>query len=387
MHTTRDIVVVPPLPDNKKTYIIGDVHGSEKCLEKILNDLLKEDNRLFIVGDLADRGENSRKVIKLVLHPDFKNKIYVTRGNHEDMALKHIEELEKRVKDIYACQEINTHRKLDDVLDALSLTQPVLHHLQNGGEWLHQLFLEECGYSVSCHEFSMPGDDSIFLFRENKIIGNRKISMEGDKVIYAADSKIKQIKEFFSSLPYIIHVPASASKHAFNIVHADLPFEEDELLNRLKTKNYMLTKQEKVFATWAREGEFRNKSSAKNMVTYCGHSIVVNKSARAVRFESNTINLDVKTYASGVALVVEHEVKCFLIYARDITGIYVRRPEIFQQVQREVNDYIVKIKKINNPDEITRFFKCNDKEVDVTDLTKESNEKEQCPHLKLPVGM
>lgn len=68
-----------------KDYIIGDVHGALGALEKVINQLQPKD-RLFIVGDLIDRGDDSLGVITFINehNKDQSNpRIYVAQGNHE----------------------------------------------------------------------------------------------------------------------------------------------------------------------------------------------------------------------------------------------------------------------------------------------------------------
>lgn len=59
-------------------FIIGDLHGCYNTLLKLLEKLPK-DPKLIFVGDLIDRGENSKEIIKFVR----KNSHQSTLGNHE----------------------------------------------------------------------------------------------------------------------------------------------------------------------------------------------------------------------------------------------------------------------------------------------------------------
>lgn len=61
-------------------YIIGDVHGCYKTLMALV-DKLPKDARLCFVGDLIDRGPNSKDVIEFVKN----NNHLCVKGNHEDM--------------------------------------------------------------------------------------------------------------------------------------------------------------------------------------------------------------------------------------------------------------------------------------------------------------
>lgn len=74
-------------------YFIGDVPGGAEQLKLVLAKLTEND-RLFLVGDLADRGADSFGVYQLIMEINQARQkeglpiqIYVTHGNHEDMLL------------------------------------------------------------------------------------------------------------------------------------------------------------------------------------------------------------------------------------------------------------------------------------------------------------
>ena len=71
-------------------WIIGDVHGCYDTLLALINKLPKEAEIVF-VGDLIDRGENSKKVIKLIRD----NNYLCVLGNHEEMMIDAIKELKE----------------------------------------------------------------------------------------------------------------------------------------------------------------------------------------------------------------------------------------------------------------------------------------------------
>lgn len=79
---------MPPvlkLPKNTKgrDFVVGDIHGAfdllDKALEEVGFDPAKD--RLISVGDLIDRGKNSRRCLDYLEQPWF----YALRGNHEDI--------------------------------------------------------------------------------------------------------------------------------------------------------------------------------------------------------------------------------------------------------------------------------------------------------------
>ena len=75
-----------------RTIIIGDVHGCNQALEKLLEMVRPDPSREYLVflGDLFDRGPESRDVLLTVkrLASDFGERFVLLRGNHEDYLLQ-----------------------------------------------------------------------------------------------------------------------------------------------------------------------------------------------------------------------------------------------------------------------------------------------------------
>ena len=67
-------------------YIVGDVHGCAKSLERLL-EKIPEDRQLFSTGDLIDRGPDSKRVISLCIERGIRS----VMGNHEHMFLDYID--------------------------------------------------------------------------------------------------------------------------------------------------------------------------------------------------------------------------------------------------------------------------------------------------------
>jgi len=65
---------------------IGDVHGCAKALRGLLSAIApKPRDTLVFLGDLIDRGPDSRGVIELVLKLQKLTRVVVIKGNHEEM--------------------------------------------------------------------------------------------------------------------------------------------------------------------------------------------------------------------------------------------------------------------------------------------------------------
>ena len=68
---------------------IGDVHGCYFTLKALLNEIqINEDDQVFFLGDLIDRGNNSAKVLELLIKLIKEQfQIYCIKGNHEEKLL------------------------------------------------------------------------------------------------------------------------------------------------------------------------------------------------------------------------------------------------------------------------------------------------------------
>lgn len=264
----KDIVVVA---ENTKgeDFFIGDLHGGAEQLKSVLEKITEHD-RLFLVGDLADRGTDNLGVYYLIMEHNnarikagLPTQIHITRGNHEDMLVN-----------FYGVKDDPSH--------------PIYQNFMgNGGEWATQI--------------------------------NEKT--------------LQKIVSFVSELPYITH---GEGLKPFNIVHADMPFNDKELQKRIKDKNFNLTSEEKNYATWARiEGTTPIKDTQRtreDAVTYCGHSI-----GGGVRQNTNHVNLDIGTYYQNlVAVVAHHQSTCELIGDHKLEEEKFENGKSIKSIQQEI---------------------------------------------------
>jgi serine/threonine protein phosphatase 1 len=74
-----------------RTLVIGDIHGKLDLLNRLLDKMEYRagDDRLILIGDLVDRGEDSRGVVTraIALKREAPNNVIILRGNHEAMML------------------------------------------------------------------------------------------------------------------------------------------------------------------------------------------------------------------------------------------------------------------------------------------------------------
>lgn len=76
---------VSPLPTCPRRWVISDVHGQYNTLVNLLSLMSpSREDQVYFVGDLVDRGADSRKVVKLVRDEGYTTLI----GNHEQMMIE-----------------------------------------------------------------------------------------------------------------------------------------------------------------------------------------------------------------------------------------------------------------------------------------------------------
>lgn len=82
---TVNIAKKLPSNINGNDYVIGDIHGMVHQVDLLLKEVKFNESvdRLFLVGDLADRGPNSIDSLSLLLRPY----VHAVMGNHEELLL------------------------------------------------------------------------------------------------------------------------------------------------------------------------------------------------------------------------------------------------------------------------------------------------------------
>ena len=82
-----------PSSDGLYTFTIGDIHGSDAALARLMEVCHNWDanpqNRYVFLGDYVDRGPDSAAVIArlMAMQKTFLDRVTCLRGNHEDMLL------------------------------------------------------------------------------------------------------------------------------------------------------------------------------------------------------------------------------------------------------------------------------------------------------------
>jgi serine/threonine protein phosphatase 1 len=119
-------------------WFVGDIHGCYNTLMDKLDAVHfdKSVDRLISVGDLIDRGPNSKKCIELLKEPWF----HAVIGNHEDM-----------------------------MIGCFNKTWDTSNYIMNGGQWFLKLTTEQQSELVEL-ALTMP------VFME-VVVGNKKIGI------------------------------------------------------------------------------------------------------------------------------------------------------------------------------------------------------------------
>ncbi|MGN1387154.1 MAG: metallophosphoesterase family protein [Bacillus sp. (in: firmicutes)] len=80
----------------ERAFVVSDIHGCYTQFAELLENWDKS-MKLFILGDLIDRGEGSKQVVQKVmeLKAEYQDQVTVLKGNHEDMFLNFLHDPEK----------------------------------------------------------------------------------------------------------------------------------------------------------------------------------------------------------------------------------------------------------------------------------------------------
>jgi serine/threonine protein phosphatase 1 len=97
LFSSSDEGVVMPVvrvPDGQRVYAVGDIHGRLDLFEQLLQRIQADDaargtadTTLILLGDLIDRGPDSRAMVDRAMELAQSGKVRVLAGNHEEMLL------------------------------------------------------------------------------------------------------------------------------------------------------------------------------------------------------------------------------------------------------------------------------------------------------------
>jgi len=182
-----------------KRYIIGDVHGCIKTLKALINRLPK-DAKITFVGDLVDRGEDSKAVIEFVRNNNYD----CVMGNHEVLFIENY----KLLKQSTRLLNLNNWYNLNGGYETLKSYHKIFSNFMESSqlkqdiEWLEKL--------PSYLEYpNIKNDEGRYLVVSHSSVGNKWQYKDYDfnsqefkkfekQVIWSRDKKIYDNKNIFN---------------------------------------------------------------------------------------------------------------------------------------------------------------------------------------------
>lgn len=167
-------------------FIVSDIHGHIKQFNNLLKNWNPDKEKLIVLGDLIDRGPNSKEVIERCMELEKRYGSIILKGNHEDMFCSWF----------YANDDISTLYYSDFVLttlrsfgynvirekDANLIKGNFKEHYLNMVDYLNKLPLYydtknalfvHAGIDLEASELS-DMDNDFFLWARNEFIFNAK---------------------------------------------------------------------------------------------------------------------------------------------------------------------------------------------------------------------
>ena len=92
---------LPSIPDGQRVYAVGDIHGRLDLFEALVAAIEADDaarapaeTLIVLLGDLVDRGDDSRGVIEFARDLQRRRPVRILAGNHEEMFLRSLSDIE-----------------------------------------------------------------------------------------------------------------------------------------------------------------------------------------------------------------------------------------------------------------------------------------------------
>ena len=92
---------LPSIPDGQRVYAVGDIHGRLDLFESLVAAIEADDaarapaeTLIVLLGDLVDRGDDSRGVIEFARDLQRRRPVRILAGNHEEMFLRSLSDIE-----------------------------------------------------------------------------------------------------------------------------------------------------------------------------------------------------------------------------------------------------------------------------------------------------
>lgn len=204
-----------------KNYVVSDIHGQDKMLSKLLRHLdvrFGDDYKLYIVGDILDRGYGGYNIYKLITSSDYADKVVLLKGNHEHFLCQFISMQQfddnQGFLGVYLHPNNGTRYTIAGVAKALledgwdSVTKEYSEIVEKYGE---QSIKTMCAAAI-CAEFEQQLKEQLALYKVEASEPNTNLL---GQMVY---TRLKEMAEYFSSLPNYLPVETKLDK--FLLVHS-----------------------------------------------------------------------------------------------------------------------------------------------------------------------
>ncbi|MES2203730.1 MAG: metallophosphoesterase [Pseudomonadota bacterium] len=319
-----------------RDFVSTDPHGSLNEMRQVIA-LLRGGDRLFLCGDYVDRGKDSLGLIRYLKKNQQQGKlIFMIRGNHEDMMLETLQDIELmlamskgtdlfggwRVWQAYCAQkEIQVAYPWCQSLDKTECKNILksyralrrLYCLQHDA-FLRENYQEDDCYTGQIRDYLNDIKDKYSFFSRLDDRVNNKQAW----VFSLRQAECAEVKAFIAhdQMPYGIRVKEAQQGEKtikpFDLFHA-APLSDERICGVLS--GVALTEEERECVTWARPTGCWHPGSVRMVVgdilpkshrTYLGHSVNGSFLGREVYKEIQAFNLDVGTADSQCILAYDH---------------------------------------------------------------------------------
>ncbi len=128
----------------EEVFVVGDVHGEITLLKKLLEKWDREKQQLIFIGDLGDRGENSKACFLLAKELVEKYGAIYLKGNHEDMLLRFIGKPEEFAGNYFLNGGLGTlesflHERINEEYSPTEIALMMKHYYKNLFAFLAEL--------------------------------------------------------------------------------------------------------------------------------------------------------------------------------------------------------------------------------------------------------
>lgn len=166
-----------------RTLVVGDIHGKLTLFNRLLEAMNYRagEDKLILIGDLVDRGENSRGVVEraIELRAEAPDTVVVLKGNHEAMMVSALTEPESEQAELWlyngGVETLHSYINADGEFDVpeehwLFMESLPTWHEDEHAIYVHAALPEEAGKFL--HPSENPDNPELYWSRNRKFFSN-----------------------------------------------------------------------------------------------------------------------------------------------------------------------------------------------------------------------